>query len=368
MSPIFFVKHRVPTLFLLTVVLPTAIATAYYGFIASDIYVSESQFVVRSPERQTTSPLGLMLRSAGFSRAQDDAYTVQEFMLSRDVLRHLNEQMNLGKAFASLSVDRLNRFGGIDPDDSFEALHRYYREKVSVRTDSTSSVTTLAVRAFTPEDAYVLNRTLLEQSEGLVNQLNERGRQDMVRYAQAEAHAAEKQARSAALALSAFRDAQGVVDPERQANVQMQQLAKLQDDLIATTTQIAQLHRFAPESSQITSMEIRARSLREEIDRETRRMTGGQRSLVNKAAQYQRLQLDAEFANKQLASAMASLEASRSEAQRKQVYIEHIAQPSRPDRAQEPKRVRGVLTTVVLGLAAWGILSLFISGVREHQS
>ena len=37
-------------LFLVTVAIPTVIAIVYYGFLASDIYISESKFVVRSPD------------------------------------------------------------------------------------------------------------------------------------------------------------------------------------------------------------------------------------------------------------------------------------------------------------------------------
>ena len=69
-------------LFILTVVVPTLLSVIYFGFIASDVYISESRFVVRSPERQTASPLGMFIKGSGFSRSQDDTYTVQDFMLS----------------------------------------------------------------------------------------------------------------------------------------------------------------------------------------------------------------------------------------------------------------------------------------------
>ena len=44
-----------------------------------------------------------------------------------------------------------------------------------------------------------------------------------------------------------------------------------------------------------------------------------------------------------------------------------IVQPSLPDIAMEPKRMRSILATFVLGLVAWGILSMLLAGVREHQ-
>jgi capsular polysaccharide transport system permease protein len=64
---------------------------------------------------------------------------------------------------------------------------------------------------------------------------------------------------------------------------------------------------------------------------------------------------------------MASLEQARNEAQRKQLYLERIVQPNKPDIAIEPQRIRSILTTFVVGLIAWGILSILVAGVREHH-
>jgi capsular polysaccharide transport system permease protein len=356
-------------LFILTVLVPTLLAIGYYGTMASDIYTSESQFVVRSPERQSSSPLlGVVLRGAGFSRAQDDSYTVQNYVLSRDALAVLRDQLQLDKAYANTNVDRISRFAGLDPDNSFEALHRYYKKMVTVQTDSTSSISTLSVKAFTAQDAVNANKLLLEQSEILINGLNERGRQDMIKFSVTEVAQAESKVKAAALALSRFRNQEGVVDPERQATVQLQQLAKLQDELIATTTQLAQLKAFTPQNPQIPSLENRAKTLQSEIVKETSKVVGGTRSLANKAGEFQQLALEAEFANKQLASTLSSLENARNEAQRQQVYLERVAQPSLPDVAQEPRRLRSVLAVFIMGLVAWGVLSMLIAGVKEHQN
>lgn len=358
---------RVNRLFLATVAAPTVLATLYFGLMASDVYVSESRIVVRSPDKQATTGLGALLQGAGFSRAQDDSYTVRDYVLSRDALREIDNSLGVSKAFSSDTVDRVSRFGGLDFDTSFEALYRYYQKKIDAQQDTASSITTLTVRAYTAEDAQNINQKLLELSEALVNRLNERGRQDLISSATAEVAAAEKKSKAAALALSAYRNAKGVVDPERQATVQLQQIAKLQDELIATTTQLAQLRTFTPQNPQISALQKRASTLQGEIDAETTRVTGGERSLANKAAEYQRLALEREFADKQLASTLASLEQARNEAQRKQVYVERIAQPNLPDIALEPRRLRSILATFVLGLVAWGILSMLLAGVREHQ-
>jgi capsular polysaccharide transport system permease protein len=358
---------RVNRLFLLTVALPTALALVYFGLMASDVYISESRFVVRSPDRQVATGLGALLKGAGFSRAQDDSYTVHDYILSRDALKEINDKLGVGKAFASSSVDFFSRFGALDFDNSFEALHRYYQKRVDVQQDTASSITTLTVHAYTAQDSLNINQKLLELSEALVNRLNERGRQDLIRSAASEVLEAETKSKAAALALSAYRNAKGVVDPERQATVQLQQVAKLQDELIATKTQLAQLRTFTPQNPQIQSLQLRAQTLQAEMDAETTKVAGGERSLSGKAADFQRLALEREFADKQLGSALVSLEQARNEAQRKQVYLERIAQPSLPDVAMEPRRLRSILATFVLGLVAWGIFTMLLAGVREHQ-
>ena len=354
-------------IFLLTTAVPTGVAILYFGLIASDVFISESRFVVRSPERQGASPLGLILKGAGFSRAQDDAYTVQDYILSRDALTELDGQLAVKKAYSASSVDVFSRFPGLGWDDSFEAFYIYFQKKVDILLDPASSIATVTTRAYTPEMAVEMNRQLLEQAEALVNTLNERGRQDMIRFATEEVAAAENKAKIAALALAAYRTAKGVIDPERQSQIPLQQIAKLQDELVAIKTQVAQLEQIAKDNPQLPVLRGRGGLIEREIQAELGRVAGGDRSLAVKAAEFQRLALEKEFSDRMLASALATLEQARNEAQRKQLYIERIVQPIKPDEAMEPRRFKGILATLMLGLVAWGILTMLIAGVKEHQ-
>lgn len=359
---------QVNNLFIATVVIPTVLAVIYFGLIASDVFVSEARYVVRSPERQAASPLGLMLKGAGFARAQDDSYTVQAFILSRDALKALDAELQIKQAYADSSIDLFSRFAGLDWDDSYENLHHYYQNKIAIQLDAASSITTLTVRAYNPELALAINRRLLELSEALVNKLNERGRQDMIRFAAGEVADAEIKAKAAALALARYRNEKGVIDPEKQSAIPLQQIAKLQDELIATKAQVLQLENLAKDNPQLPVLRLRAKMLESEILAETTRVAGGgDRSLAGKVAEYQRLQLEREFADKMLASAMSTLEEARNEAQRKQLYLERIVQPNKPDEAMEPRRARGILATLMLGLISYGVLTIIIAGIREHQ-
>ena len=359
--------RRANPLFLATVVIPTIAATLYFGLFASDVYVSQSQFVVRSPDKPATSGLGVLLKSVGFSNAGDEIFITHDFVKSRDALRSLNRDGEVRKAFGSQTISIFDRFNPLGWSGTFEDLYDYYTGKVGVEHNSTSSITTLTIKAFNPQDAKRMNEQLLELAEGLVNRLNTRGEVDLLGYAQREAREAEVAARGASQALAAFRNRQGIVDPERQATVQLQLVSKLQDEMIGARLQLQQLQALAPENPQIPLLRTRIAGLGRQIESELGRAAGGSRSLSASAVQYQRLVLDREYADKRLTAALASLQEARNEARRKQAYVERIVEPNLPDEAAEPRRLRGIFATFVLGLVAFGILSMLIAGVREHR-
>lgn len=358
---------RVSPLFLITVIIPTLLAVLYFGFLASDIYISESRFTVRSPEKSTPTGLGALFKSSGFTNAGDEVYAAQDYVLSRDALQALNQKNAFTRAYSAPSISAFDRFPGLGWGTSFEDLYKYYKKKVDVKYETSSSIVTLTVRAFTPQDAGRFNEQLLEMAEATVNKLNERGRQDLIRFAQREVDEAKAKSQTAALALSAYRNAAGVVDPEKQATVQIQMISKLQDELIATRTQLTETRAVSPQNPQIEVLATRVKSLTDEIDKQLGLVAGSSKSLSSRAAQYQRVLLENQFADKQLASAMASLDEARNEANRKQAYVERIVQPNVPDEPLEPRRWRGVFSTLILGLAAWGIISMLIAGMLEHR-
>ncbi len=352
---------------LLTVIVPTCVAIIYYGFIASDVFISESRFLVRSPQHPMQGGfVGELLQGSGISHSQDDAYSVHDYILSRDALRELDAKLGVRKAFTSNQVDPINRFPGLSWDKSFEEFYRYYGKHVGVEYDSASSISTLTVRAFTAQDSERINDQLLQMSERLVNTLNERSRQDLIRYAADEVKIATDKATAAALALFEYRSKHAVFEPDKQAAIQLESVAKIQEELISTEAQLAQVQKLSPNNPQIAGLESRADTLRHAIGMEAAKVTSAIGSFSAHAPDFERLTLETVFADKQLGVALADLETARSEAQRQQLYLERLIQPSLPDKAMEPRRVRSVLTVFLIGLIAWGVVSLLIAAIREH--
>ena len=358
---------RPSPIFWLAVVVPTLLALIYYGLLASDVYISESRFIVRSPDKPAVGGLGFLVKSSGLSTSGDEIYATKDYLTSRDALRAINRGNAFAKAFDMPSISFFDRFDGFGSNNTFEGLFKYYSGKIKVEYDSSSSITTLTVRAYDPKSAQRFNEQLLEMAEQTVNRMSERGRLDLINVAQKEVDLAKEQAQSSATALAQYRNQQGLLDPEKQAAVQMQMISKLQDQLIATRTQLLELRTLASASPQIPVLETRAKGLAREIDSQMGAVAGNKGSLAASAVQYQRLTIQNQFTDKQLASALASLEEARSEARRKRAYLERVVEPNIPDYSLEPRRLRGIFSVFVVGLIVWGALSLLLAGLMEHR-
>ncbi len=142
--------------------------------------------------------------------------------------------------------------------------------------------------------------------------------------------AAAEQVKEASQNLTDYRIANGVFDLKAQSEVQMGLVSKLQDELIVIQTQLDQVKAVTPENPQIPGLQAREQK-RKEIDQRLRAISGGgHSSLSNQAAEYQRVYLENQLAEQQLAAAMTSLESAKVEADRQQLYLEVISQPSLP--------------------------------------
>jgi len=270
-------------------------------------------------------------------------------------------------AYDSKDVDALNRLAGLYWEDRFEEFYRYYVKHVGMDYDPASSISILTVRAFTARDAERINDQLLQMSESLVNTLNDRSRRDLIRYAEDEVKLATDKATAAAVALFQYRSKHEVFEPDKQAAIQLESVAKIQEDLIATEAQLAQVRKLSPNNPQISGLESRADTLRHAIVTEAAKVTSANGSFSARAPEFERLTVESIFSDKQLGVALADLESARNEALRQQLYLERLVQPNLPDKAMEPRRIRSVFTVLLVGLIAWGVFSLLIAAVREHS-
>ena len=122
-----------------------------------------------------------------------------------------------------------------------------------------------------------------------------------------------------------------MLDPKTASTGVLELIGQMNAAQTNARAQLGELLNNSPSSPQIPLAKTRIASLDKLIAEERAKLSGETDSVVPSLTEYQRLTLDRELAEKGLASAFASLEAARIEAQRQQLYLETIAQPNFAD-------------------------------------
>ena len=349
-------------------VAPVILTSFYFFVLLSDQYISEARFVIRSMSGPGISGLTFMTQSQGLARTEDDTNLVNEFLQSRDAVRLLAEKDSLVGALSNPQGDFFYGFPTWISGGSREDLFHHFSSFIDVSYMASTGITTLQVRAFTPEDAQRLAKALLHHAEAVVNDLNKRARVDAVRFSESVASAAEKRVIEAQKQLAFFRNREGVLDPERQSVAALELINKLFADKLALETTLTTTQASTPNNPKIPAILNRLAAIEKEIAALQGALTGGKASMATKLAEFERLNLERELAAKSLTAALSTLERARQDAVRQQLYLERVVEPNLPDKSQYPKRFQSLAGIMIFCLALYWIVRSLVSTVLEHDA
>lgn len=359
--------RKIPVAFILVVILPTILGAVYYLLIASPMYVSEARFVVRAPAVQQPSTLGVALQGVGLTPGQTDAFSVHEYINSRDSLKELSQRNDLDRIFGAPGSDPIARYPSLGGSRSQEDLYRAFKRFVVVGYDSTTGISTLKVTTFSPRDSLNLSEALLAASERLVNRLNQRASSDAVADAARARDEARRRLTDAQSKLTVFRNRQQFIDPTRAAA----ESAALIGNLLSTAANLRaereQLLSEAPQSPQLSALNGRISAYDRQIANERAKVAGSDGSLAPRVGEYEDLILDRELGDKELTQATAALLTAEQDARRQRLYLDRVVNPSLPDKSTQPRRFIGILTIFLSALMLYGVGWLLWAGVREHR-
>jgi capsular polysaccharide transport system permease protein len=355
--------------FAVVVLLPTLAAAFYYGLIASDVYVSQSSFTIKSPGQKSssTSTLANLIQTTGLSAGQEQTQEVLQYLRSRDAISDLRPSVNVRKIYSDPQADFLSRFPQPLSNGSREDLYKYYRGKVSADVDTQTNLAVLQVQAFTPKDALQLNEKLLGLSEALVNRLNERAEHRAVAESERRVMQAQARLRAASIAMGAYRNRQDIVDPTKQAAGVLELSNQMTGQVASMQAQLELMERVTPRNPNIPALRSRVAAMQRGVEAQNGRAVGTSGGMASKIGQYENLLVEQGLATQVLTAANVSLEQARSEAQRQQFYLERVVEPNLPDDATLPHRLIKILTIAAASLCLYFIGWMFVVGILEHS-
>jgi capsular polysaccharide transport system permease protein len=386
-------RKKFPWSLLLIVILPTLFAFIYFGFMASDQYESTAEYVIKTQGGGDASSglagiMGAMGMGGGHgdSGAAGDSAMVEAYVESDQILRDLSKEIDLRAIYCSQEIDWISRLKSTpdffqlvsarkshrttDQEISAEDLLSYWKKKVKVTPGDAPGTSTLTVLAFTPQDAKTIAEKVIQLGESLVNHVSERSMKDAVVFAQKEVNLAHDRAMKAFDDLQQFQTRAKQVDPQGFAKARSEIQGKLEGQLSSTQAQMEALRQSLPdEAPGIQQMRTQISALQEQLMVEKNQSTSGRdgKSAAEVINEFGKRQLETEFASKDYLSALTALESARITANRQNRYLEAFDLPELPDKPSLPKRWYDIATVFAFCLLLWGVLNLFIAGVKEHQ-
>lgn len=351
--------------FFLFVVAPVVASAVYFGGTASDVFLTESRFVVRSSEQPTAPNLGGLLKGLSPSVGSENAMVVRDYLLARESIASIDKDLKLREHYKK--GDMFQSFPAWFEDASLEQFYDYFPKMATFNVDSQSGVASLRVKAFSPDTAQQVSETMLEMARSRIKVLNEQIRKDTLGIASAELAQARQRLAKSEEAISKFRRTEGVIDPERQAALELQSEQEMRGRLVAAQAKLKQAQAVAPLSPMVKALQAEISSLQSAVASSSGQVVGSKTSRAAEAERYTALALEREVSSRAVGAAEEALIRARIENDRRHLYLEEISSPMRADGPFEPRRARGVLATALIGLLLWGVASLLGLGSREHR-
>lgn len=351
------------------VLLPTALASVYFGFIASNKYVAEFRFSVQDaslPSTQSTS--GIMSLIGGGGSSASNNYMVTDYLTSQQAVEELQRRIKLETLYSKPEIDWWSRF---DRSQPIERFVDYWKSMVSAQYDLITGIATAQVRAFSPQDALLVANTLVKMSEELVNQIANRSQQDAVRFAQQEVEKAQDRLKRVRAQLTDYRNKFGVIDPNASVAASNSSLIQTQRaNLAQLETQLATLQsqRLAPNAPAIVALKSQMKSTKGQLARTEADVgigsTGSALSTI--VGDYEQINLEVQFAQAMVTSAMQALDQARANAAAQHLYITPYVRPSLPESSTYPRRLLSVAALGALAFAIWLIGLMIVKSIRER--
>jgi capsular polysaccharide transport system permease protein len=343
--------------------IPSLLAAIYYGFRASDQYVTSFQFSVRGPSataapRSANSSLGLV------TAMSPDAFVVTDYVNSLQAVTDVERSIDIRAMFTRPTIDYLSRLA---PDSVPEELKTYWNHMVSAHFDLVSGNVSVSVRAFTPQESLTLARALIAACADMFRRVNADGQREFVEAADENLGRAERQLAAAHRSLVEFREQSGLVDPDRTAQAGSAILDDLRKQLAALQTQYLAIRAATPVAPALATLRIQITSLEDQIQAERSKVESPLKAVTPEVlARYQSLDLERQFAEKQYTDALSQRGQAYLMAQSQQSFLALFVEPALPHKPLYPERFKAIVTVLLSAAAVWFASMLMTYAVRDH--
>lgn len=348
--------------------LASFLATAYWGLIASDLYVCQADVVVERAEMGAIDPSGLGSLLSGLSGAgnRNDQMLLRNHLLSLDMLARLDTTLHLRARYADHHHDIVSRFWAADAP--LARFHDYMASHVRVEYDDAQGVLHVEADAFDPATAQAIVTAMLREGAAFMNSNDHRLAQTQVDFLSGEAEQMGRRNQAARKALLAFQNKAGMVSPEDTLQSVAGTIAQLEARRSGLQTQLSTLEAYLVAAHpDVVAVRQQIAAVDAEMANERARAASPAPGALNRSADaFRQLEQEAQFSQTLYQTTLAALEKGRITAMQAMKQVSVIQSPSLPEYPARPRRFYNSLAFTLAAFGAAAIALLLIAVVRDH--
>jgi len=341
------------------------VVVVYWTFIATDRYVSRAHIVLQTPE---IVPTGLNVSSllSGTSGA-GDLLLLKDHLESVAMLKTLQQRLDLRSHYANTDIDWLSRMGSVN--QPIEKFHEYIKSRIKITFDDYASLLQIEVQAYNAEMARAITQALLEEGEKHMNLMGQRLAEEQLAFIETQVSDMEQRLFSARDALLEYQNEYGLVAPTQTVEAIFATVSRLEGELAVLKARISALSTFQSNASpELRRLKAEAAALEQQINIEKRKLAKENGNALNLvSAQYETLELRAEFALELYSTALTTLETTRVEAARKLKQVSILEYPTLAEYPARPDRTYNIGVFAIFAMLFAAISQLIVTVVRDHR-
>jgi capsular polysaccharide transport system permease protein len=362
--PNFIVQQRT----LSAAIIACLLAILYWGFIASDRYVSEARVIIQRTDLAGSQSIdfgSLLTGSAGGNHA--DQLLLRDHLLSVDMLNKLDSRLNLRAHYSDRERDPLSRMWSKDTPQ--EWFHHHYLSRVSIELDDYAGVLVIKAQGYDPQTAHAITSMLVEEGERKMNAMAHQLAQEQVSFVEKQVAQIAERFQQARRDLISYQNKKGMVSPQSTAENLVGTINRLEAQRTEFQTRRSSLLGYlAPKAPGVVELDLQLAAIEKQIAQEQGRLAAPSGKTLNSTVEeYQRLEMAERFAQDVYKTALVALEKGRVEATRTIKKVSVLQRPTLPQYPLEPNRYYNIIVFTLVTLLLAGIVHLLAAIVRDHK-
>jgi capsular polysaccharide transport system permease protein len=348
-------------------IVASLLAAVYWLAIASDRYVSEARVIVQRTDLPGGQAMDFSSLLGGASGSRADHLLLRDHLLSIDMLKKLDAVLDLRSHYSDPQRDLLSRMWS--KTDSIEDFQKHYLARVSIELDDFAGVLVIKAQGYDPQTAQAITSFLVQEGGNFINGMAHSLAQGQVDFLEKQVVNMNQRAIDARQAVLRYQNKAGLVSPLATAENIAAIVARLEAQRTELETQRSASQAYlVKDHPSIVLINQQIAAVEKQIAIEQAKLASIDGKPLNRTVeQFQRLEMDAVFAQDVYKTALVALEKGRIEATRTIKKVSMLQAPTAPEDATQPRRYYNTLVFMLLALLLAGVAHLLTAIVRDHK-